>query len=225
VLNGHVIDISKRWVQAACQHCGLPSTFADRDGRTDELLIVKTNSNYGGESELTLTVSERAFLQINKLNGEVSADAQSYKIYKRCELTEQVWSDENLVVERFVTNHNNIFFRVYVLYHAVVVEAAVSYPFVKRMCDGMPRSIFFFQNFRAVELYPSLDALRLPGLPADLISSVRRFCKHVSLEFGTIDMVMDDAGTVFIVDVNTTPFWDRTNADFIPDFLRTSSLP
>ena len=49
ILNEQVTDISKHRVQEVCTQAGLGSTRAARAGDPDEVLIVKTNDNYGGE--------------------------------------------------------------------------------------------------------------------------------------------------------------------------------
>ena len=62
IVNEHVTDISKHRVQEVCAQAGLHQTIAPRAGNPDEVLIVKSNANYGGEKEEFLSPGERRTL-------------------------------------------------------------------------------------------------------------------------------------------------------------------
>jgi hypothetical protein len=206
-LNGRIADISKRAVQAACVACGLPSTLAPADGLPDEQLIVKSNENYGGMMEAQLTASERDFLGLDDGRGRVIQDAHSYRIVARRELCPEIWTDRNVIVERFVTNPAFVFFRAYILGDRLTITAAVNWSLIKKMYRDLEKQDFYFERGRRLDRpvgsrWGDLSAV-VDGLSADL----GRFCAHAGLDFGAIDIVMNDAGLCFIVDVNTTPHW------------------
>jgi glutathione synthase/RimK-type ligase-like ATP-grasp enzyme len=114
------------------------------------------------------------------------------------------WRDERLCIERYILNKESLFFRVYILLDKLVVSSLMSDQLVKRPDTGLPRRNFLFSRRATLEGPRS-------RLPAELLHSVSVFQKALRLDYGAIDLVMDDSGHVYIVDVNPTPFWGTEN--------------
>ncbi len=208
VLNGRVVDISKGAVQAACVACGLPSVTASRDGSPDEMVIVKSNANYGGMAEARLTPAERRFLSLVD-HHRWSADAHLYRVVPRRDVASSSWSDPGSVVERFITNDHDVFLRVYVMGRRLIVTAAESWLVIKKMFRDLDKHDFFFDGEVWIERPVPTRWSALVDVVVGFVPVLRRFCAHVSLDFGAIDVVMNNARELFIIDVNTTPHWGR----------------
>lgn len=218
VLNGAAIDISKRAVQAACAACGLPSVATTaEEGSPDELLIVKSNLNFGGETEAQLGPAERARLGLAAAAAPAPMRIQ-YPVRPREELPPGLWSDPAVVIERFIANDECIFFRAYLLGERMVISAAVHYLAVKRMNQGLARQQFYFRAGAPIEV-PDRSRRVLDALPPELPDQVARLARHLGIDYGAIDFVMDDARRCYAIDVNTTPAWGNTKIAEIPAFL------
>jgi hypothetical protein len=221
VLNGRLTDISKRRVQSVCTKCRLPSASASPQGDPEELLIIKTNLNYGGEDEQQLSAKDCCYLGVDGRPHPAIPDGSSYEICTRKDLAPGFWRDRRLAIERFIANEQNLFFRAYVFLEAMVVEAAVNSAPIKKMHNGLLRTVFFFQGLQALPVETHVKSLKLHGPPGMLVRAVRRFCRCIGLDFGSVDVVMNDEEHCFIIDVNTTPYWARADMEEVPAFLRS----
>ena len=96
-LNAGVNDTSKKYLQGLCKQLGLNNTAAPVEGDENELLIVKTNFNYGGKAEKKLLRSEARRLNLNSLN--YNADIM-YPVIERNKIKNEDWNNENLVIEK-----------------------------------------------------------------------------------------------------------------------------
>src|SRR5262249_35507062 len=103
ILNEHVTDVSKHRVQAACAHARLNVTKALRRGDPDELLIVKTSANYGGEKEGLLSPQQRQLLGLRSRRKWINRH-DGYLIMRRDEIRPEFWKTPEIIVERFVEN-------------------------------------------------------------------------------------------------------------------------
>jgi D-alanine-D-alanine ligase-like ATP-grasp enzyme len=66
----------------------------------------------------------------------------------------------------------------------------------------------------------SLTGLAVPSdAPAGLVESLRRFVRAFPLDFGTVDVVADDAGGHYIIDVNTTAAYNYP-IDGVVEYMR-----
>ncbi len=215
VVNGSTIDISKRNVQLCCRACGLPTTEASCKGDPDELLIVKTDLNYGGHSERELNPSERLLIGLNSLT-EPSRTSRSYTLSRRRDVPAEVWRCPELVIERFVANDADLFFRAYVFFDRIVVTAALARDFLKELCWGIPRQDFYFNGEVPASAAPQtydLSSYCDEGEVTVNVPSLRQFCRCIGLDFGAIDIVVDNERRWHIVDANATPFWNRPDLD------------
>lgn len=221
VVNESLTDISKRNVQSCCRACSLPTTAAPYEGNPDELLIVKTDLNYGGHPERQLDSSERLLVGLPEPYGH-QRTSRAYTISRRQDVPPEAWWRAELVVERFIANDAGLFFRAHVFLDRVVITAAVVRDTVKELQWGIPRQDFYFDGEAAVpdaaQVY-DLSSYCDRGEIAANLPPLRRFCRRIGLDFGAIDIVVDNDRRWYVVDANATPFWNRPDLDTIVQFL------
>ncbi len=208
VINGEAITISKRTIQRACLTLGLNSTLAEETGDPEGSLIVKTDRNYWGNSErLRLTPDERRTLCLNEdSNGVIRllSTFNTYPVLKRGNIPSTWWRDDQLIVERFIHNHSGRFYRVHVLLDRIAVTEAV--------CSGNVKKLGPDVSFKETRLYSRYKLLsERKSADAEVVHQACSVMDHLRIEFAGIDVMVDNAGRPFVVDVNTTPFAGRTS--------------
>jgi hypothetical protein len=214
VVNAEVTNISKAFIQATCRRLGLPTTEAVPEGDPAEMLIIKTNLNYGGMGDKVLDTADLRILGCSA--AESTMDAKSYKILKRRDVTLKEWNDPTLFVERFIQNVNDRFCRAYCLNEYLVISEVVDPLPIKKMPLGIHRQNSFFR-FHEEEL----EAIGTPSARAtNLAYQMNKFVRFLRLDFAGLDVVVDDDGRNYIIDVNTTPSWRDSVAPDIVIFLR-----
>ncbi len=201
VLNDAMEDISKRRVQAIAGFAGAHPTTASRLGDPDELLIVKTDYNYHGAAECRMPAEQLRQLGYPSPEDLPKPSETHYRIQRRAEVDPRFWDSPHWVVERFVTNKSDQFHRVYVAGDAMIVSRVFDSSTFKKMPEGIQRESF----------YMSVGApLRSPQVPAE-IGECGRLCAQVTraakIDYGAYDVVNNDDGEFFLIDINTTPHW------------------
>jgi hypothetical protein len=192
-VNAKPTDLSKRAVQKLCRRLDLPSSEASPDGDGEELLIVKSDFNYGGRSERLLSRGQRKLLGARK-PGRAIRNAFDYRVALRGRIRESLWRDPEVFIERFIDNREHRLWRARISLDRYVFSTGVSPRQVKKLahCSGCTEFFLRKGEFR-------------DELPAALLETVYRFAESFGLEFGALDIVPDDAGNYFIIDANTTP--------------------
>lgn len=217
VVNGDLTDISKRRIDVVCQKLSLPRPTAPRSGDPGEPHIIKTDRNYGGLPEKDLQSADAELLSV--VQPQVTAIPLNYPIVPRREIPVGVWDDPRLVVQRYISNVHNRFFRAFVNRDRMVISVGLDAEPIKRLPWGTLRQDCYFIGGRPVDWpTPKYSDPRLRVTP-ELQQMVGRFCYGLRLQFGAIDIVEDDRGTHFIVDANATPGWGRPDLAPIADFL------
>ena len=214
VVNGHVQDVRKSTLHAHLDAIGLRSAKAAPSGEADEILFVKTALNYGGELERWLPGDRIAAAGLGSL---ISAEigAYRYRTVSRATLAPQVWNDAALVVERYITNPENSFYRVYFSGRQIIIVKAFSRGVIKKL-SGDSRDTNFVTSLEHLK-YGS-DNLEIS---ATLKRDVAVFVEHTPVEFGCIDIVHDGADNYYIIDLNLTPYAGKRPHDpFLTNFLR-----
>lgn len=201
VWNADAVDISKRSLQAACARLGLPTVRAERAGDPDELVLIKTNYNFHGLKESGLSRAERSALGYEEPRGCIDADGGVYKVQRRSEVLDDVWKSNHWVVERYISNRSDEFHRVYLAGSSLVLSRVVDASRFKKMPEGIARTSWFF---RIPTTTSPTEGETRPELVAHQALLAAR---AMNIDFGALDVVSDDAGAVFVVDVNTTPYW------------------
>jgi hypothetical protein len=214
VVNGFVQDIRKSTLHAHLEAIGLASLKAAPSGPADEILFVKTNLNYGGDLERWLPPESIAAAGFKHL---ISTDigAYCYKTVPREMLQEASWKDPAIVIERYVTNAENSFYRVYFSGEQVIIVKAFATGIIKKLSND-PRDTNFVTDLE--HLKAGTDDL---SISATLKRDVATFVERTPVEFGCIDMVHDGHDQHYIVDLNLTPYaGTRVYDEYLNNFLR-----
>jgi hypothetical protein len=214
VVNGLVRDTRKSTLHAHLEAIGLPSPKAASSGSSDEILFVKTDLNYGGEMERWLPPESIAAGGFEQL---ISPDigAYHYRTVKRGTLSEGIWKDQAMVVEKYVANAEDSFYRVYFSGQQVIIVKAFAPRIIKKMSND-PRDTNFVTDLE--HLKAGRD--KLP-ISETLKRDVATFVEHTPVEFGCIDIVHDGHDKHYIIDINLTPFaGPRVHDAFLTNFLR-----
>jgi hypothetical protein len=209
VLNAHVTDISKRTIHALAQQLALPCARASREGDGRELLIVKTDRNYGGRNERLLPRRYRQSLGITD-GSAVIRGAFDYKLVPRAEVPAPWWDDPHLVLERFITNQDHRLHRMHIVLNHFAFWSGVSPLPIKKIADCSDTCERFLRRGEFQ-----------PGLPPALLRTAYDFAEAFSLDYGALDLVADDAGRYYVIDANSTP-WRGTESSERMAFLRAA---
>ena len=214
VVNGLAQDVRKSTLHKHLEAIGLSSLRADRYGAPDEILFVKTDLNYGGELEGWLP---RESLIIGGLEHLVSAEfgAYRYKTIERGMLQEYQWTDPSLVIEKYVTNSEDSFFRVYFSGKQLIIVKAFAPGTIKKLSDD-PRDTNFVTDVEHAK-----DGTDKLEISVQLKRDVATFVENTPVEFGCLDFVHDGYDNHYIVDLNLTPYGGPKESDtFLAKFLR-----
>ena len=195
VLNETVDDITKSNLQRCLVDAGLPSVRANPDMPGDTLLMVKSNLNWGGEVETRLpkTVYDRLYSEQH----QSITRFDQYYVLPRKDLPDKVWKDSSVVVETYIFNNEESFYRVYGFGESLVVVKAHSKQQIKKI-NGDPRDY----NVLTTQAQLSREGGRLPPR---LKQVLHRFCHRIPIDYFCLD-VMHDGNEFYIVDLNTTPY-------------------
>jgi hypothetical protein len=214
VVNGLVQDISKSALHAHLEAIGLASPKAAKTGPADEVLFMKTNLNYGGELEKSLP---RESVVSGGLEHLISPElgAYRYKTVARKLLPESIWTDPAVVIERYISNAEHSFYRVYFSGQQIIIVKAFAPVIIKKM-SGDSRDTNFVTDLE--HLKAETDNL---DLSPTLKRTVAIFVEKTPVEFGCIDIVHDGLDHHYIIDLNLTPYaGTRTHDPFLTNFLR-----
>lgn len=197
VLNTEVEDISKRNLHAMLERAGLRSLRAAETGPPDEPLFVKSNLNSGGEIELGMPPElRRRFLPRGK---PLIRRWDSYYTATRGDIGKRLWANDSIVIEKYIANPGDSFFRVYGFGDAFIVVEGRSAHLIKKLSGRRCERNLYFT--RREILAPKTS------LPADLHAQIRGFARHYPLAYFCLDIV-HDGETHYIVDLNLTPYSD-----------------
>jgi hypothetical protein len=112
----------------------------------------------------------------------------------------------NFVIEKFIENRNNVFYRAYKVFTKLVISKVVDDNLLKKMPIGINRTNYFIN----LEDSYSNHALH------DMIYQIDKLSKHMFIDFGAFDIVVSDANMFYIIDINKTPHWGATRDDDLP---------
>jgi len=213
-VNGLVQDIRKSTLHAHLEAIGLSSLKAAPSGSADEILFVKTDLNYGGELERSLPPENIAAGGLEHLiSPEIGA--YYYKTVERGMLQEGIWTDPAIVIEKYVTNTEDSFYRTYFSGKQVIIVKAFAPGMIKKLSSD-PRDTNFVTDLESLKAGTD----NLP-ISATLKRDVATFVDKTPVEFGCIDIVHDGHDKHYIIDLNLTPYaGTRVHDVFLTDFLR-----
>lgn len=210
LINAGVLDTSKNWLQIACIENNINSTSAKINGDPDELLIVKTNFNYAGRSENKLTSKEKKILSLSTKDYPTDLN---YTIASRKNLPEDIWENETLVVEKFINNVDNLFYRAHKLFNRIVLTEVTDENLIRKMPDGIKTTNYYFdlkQDNNSNKDYKKFE---------NIILQIECICKYGAIDFGAFDVVKSDNSEYFIIDINLTPYWGFSPHPIMFNFL------
>ena len=214
VINGFVQDIRKSTLHTHLETIGLASPKATPSGCPDELLFIKTDLNYGGELERRLPPESIAAAGLERL---ISQDigAYRYQTALRKMLPESTWTDPAVVVEKYIANSEDSFYRVYFSGKQIIIVKAFALRIIKKL-SGDSRDTNFVTD---------LEHLKAGTYHSEISATLKRdvaiFVEHTPVEFGCIDIVHDGRDHHYIIDLNLTPYaGTRTHDPFLTNFLR-----
>ena len=214
VVNGIVQDVRKSTLHAHLEAIGLSSLKAAPSGSVDEILFVKTDLNYGGDLERWLPQESIAAAQLEHLiSPEIGA--YHYKIAKRGMLPDKLWTDPTVVIEKYVTNTEDSFYRAYFSGKQVIIVEAFAPRIIKKL-SGDSRDTNYVTELE--HLQAGTDRLELS---AALKRDVATFIERTPVEFGAVDIVHDGHDNYYIIDLNLTPYaGTRPHDPYLTNFLR-----
>jgi hypothetical protein len=202
-LNAAVTDISKVQVQAQCRAFGLPTAAADPEGDPAEQVIVKTNLNFGGRGERELLAGGLAMAGSARLSS-VMTDWTGYQVVPREQVPAAWWHDPTLVIERFIDNRSHHLYRVnFVGDRAVILRLTNPHP-IKKIRNSTAR----------LDVYCRVDDLRrgwVTGIDQSVARATAHYLDRSGMDFGALEIIPDDAGRAFIIDVNSTCYGSIMN--------------
>ena len=215
VVNGFVQDIRKSTLQTHLETIGLNSVKVTPAGPAHEVLIVKTDLNYGGDLERHLPPESIAAAGFERLISPDIKGAYYYKTVLREMFPAEMWNDPAIMIEKYIDNAENSFFRVYFAGERVVIVKAFAPRIIKKLSND-PRDTNYVSDLE--HLKAGKDELELSAsLKRDLVT----FLEQSAVEFGCLDIVHDGNDNHYIVDLNLTPYAGRRPIDsFLTNFLR-----
>jgi hypothetical protein len=215
VVNGLVQDIRKSTLHAHLEAIGINSPKATQAGAADEMLFVKTNLNYGGDLERWLPPESIAAGGLEHLVSPVIRGAYYYQTLERKMLHADMWNDPAIVIEKYVTNSENTFYRVYFSGQQVIIVKAFAPGVIKKLSSD-PRDTNYVTDLE--HLKAGKDRLEIS---ANLKRDITTFVDKTPVEFGCIDIVHDGNDNHYVIDLNLTPYaGNRGPQKFLIDFLR-----
>ena len=224
IINAHITDISKRRLQQACRASGIPSVALDGRPPVDDAtkVIIKTNKNYGGIPEQRLQMTLAAHPEVAAYE-QPATESPQYRICRYGDVTPEVWENQDYVVERFVENSLHLKFRCHVLMDRMVVSAVFDAAPVSRMEWGSARhEMYYAGDIRSAEASMAADFSFVKPLADRIAESIRVLRRDLKMDFGSIDVMANDAGVCFPIDINTTPYWGRPDLDAVVRYLRAA---
>ena len=215
VVNGFVQDIRKSTLQTHLETIGLPSVKVTPSGSSHEVLFVKTDLNYGGDLERHLPPESIAAAGFERLISPEIKGAYYYKTALRETLPAEIWNDPAIMIEKYIDNAENSFYRVYFSGERVIIVKAFAARIIKKLSND-PRDTNYVSDLE--HLKAGRDQLELSEtLKRNLVT----FLEQSAVEFGCLDIVHDGNDNFYIVDLNLTPYAGRRPIDsFLTNFLR-----
>ncbi len=195
VLNEDIVDITKSSLHSILQKAGIPHLAATPDLSEDVKLFVKSNLNWGGEVEERLP-EELHEKFIGSTARKITRFDEYYLTTKK-DLQPDSWRDTSIIIERYVSNEENSFYRVYALGESVVVVKAHSDHLIKKI-SGDPRDTNILLSKQQLRT-------RDTPLPNALQDVLFQFIENVKIDYFCLDIVHDNKD-FYIVDLNTTPY-------------------
>ena len=209
IVNGRIVDIRKSTLQKLNLDLGLPDVRVTRDDDPFMRVMVKTDYNYGGVCESKLSSVETKNSGLLDASGCSISSFDEYYVCEIGQVSEETWQDKRLVVEKYIDNDCDRFCRYYRCGGRAVLSEVINRDVIKKMVPGLPRENWYL-NFGE----------ECPVTHARVVRNAIKMCRNLALEFGALDIVIDQDGCPYIIDVNPTPGWGLEEQSDMLSFLR-----
>lgn len=196
ILNKDLVDITKRNVYKLLEKIGLPSLEVERFGSAEEELFVKSNLNWGGELEKGFDPEFQKAIGFSASEKTISSSSDYYVI-KRKDLSPHLWDKKDIVIEKYISNSEDKFCRLYGCGESFVLVHAYSPHHIKKL-QGYEQDYNIFFTKEDLE-NKSID------IPEDLLNLIKKFHFNLEVDFYCLDIVYDDNLFFYVIDINTTP--------------------
>jgi hypothetical protein len=211
-LNGAVTDISKTGVQTQCRALGLPTATADFQGDGSELVIVKTDLNFGGKGERQLPPTQRRNIGSPAVS-DVMSDWAAYQVLRREQVPGSWWNDPTLVIERFIDNRAHHLYRVNFAGDRIVILRLTNPHPIKKIMNSTAR----------LDVYCGTQDLRsgaVAGIEPSVAAVIVGYLDGSGMDFGALEIIPDDSGRAYIIDVNSTCYAKVLNVRILTHLRR-----
>lgn len=220
-VNDCVLDVRKSTIQELNRETGLPDVNIEKTDGPDTRVIIKTDYNYGGATEAKLSPVELEKLGLLAVEGCPVSAFDEYYLNTLGDVSEEILLDERLVVEKYIDNPDNKLYRFYRCGSRVVVSEIINENPIKKMVPGLPRQNWYFTcDNKQVDLHPRSPVAVKSNVLHVITGNAARICERLGLEFGAMDIVVDQGDCPYIIDINPTPGWGLEEQNDMLEFLR-----
>lgn len=194
-LNAGLFDISKKTIHSLI-HSRYGQKLAVENLNSNDMVMVKSNLNYGGELERRYIENISPALKDN-LPPE-SFGSGSYYLASLGDV-KHIINDPKYSVEKYITNSEDKFYRCYVAGEHLIVVEAYSDAVIKKL-QPHEKNINYLLVMENGKILGQIDYL-----PPFLLKTITETIDLFQIDYAAIDMVCDDDDNFFVVDINTTP--------------------
>ena len=187
VYNTHANDLSRKTLQAHLAAAGLPTLTAKRSGPPAEVLLVRPNFNYSGISEAKF---HKRYPEIFVRYPKTVTD---FRFVPRSEIPAHFWNDEDVQIEKFVSNPEDKIYRVWMWGNRAIAAKFINPARIKKG-DGVTAHWRCRGDTKNEEMRP-------------VIEYGKKVFKQMKYDFGALDVLADANGKFYACDMNSTPWY------------------
>jgi hypothetical protein len=198
VLNKHWMNIDKVLLQEVVARSGLDNLTPQRDTPSSTPVIIKTRNNYGGEPEQRF-LECRQYSDPPKAMGASVTNSNSYIVTTWGQARSSNIDRNQLCIELYIENPEDVFFRVYISGLAVLAVRAHCAGDIKKVSND-PRDTNCFSDRESLDLLAKNDKFG-----RGLAHTIEKFLAFQDVDFCSLDIVTNGTDH-YIVDINTTPW-------------------
>ena len=201
IWNKNISTIRKSQIQKYNKILELNHTLIDKSLSKDSLVIIKSDLNAKGWPEQCYAKRSGHWKQQDALIRELLES--DYRVLRLADLDGDLVLRNNIVVERFITNRDNLIFMVFFCGERVAIFEAISSKQVRRMDNNSKCINYHLTTREGANQIEFREAIG--GFQFEAFRSAVKFANKFGLDYGNIQQVFDDHKQSYIVDVNPTP--------------------
>lgn len=209
IWNSSIRDIRKSSIQKFAKSIGLSTTLISKNVDRFIDVIIKTNVNALGRPELRLDDATLQKIGFETLRQSPVVEMSEYLVMPLQSVPSDMWNSPHLAIERFINCSEGLFYRVFFAGNRSILCEGRSDAQIKRMETASDRLDFSLRRDLA---HDSITSALLGSLRKNVFKSATLFANAFGLDFGSLDLVVDDDKQAYVVDVNPTPYWSRKAA-------------